>query len=78
MTIVSVRLPEKILREVDLFAQDIHIPRAEYIRMAIEQMNDNIRVKKRSERLKAVSLRVRKESIRVNKEFSELEDDLED
>ncbi len=78
MTIVSIRLPENVLREVDLFAKDIHIPRTEYIRRAIEQMNENIKNKKRSERLKAVSLRVRKESIRVNKEFSELEDDLED
>jgi metal-responsive CopG/Arc/MetJ family transcriptional regulator len=78
MTIVTIRLSEKILREVDLYAHDIHIPRTEYIRMAIEQMNENIKSKKRSERLKAASLRVRKESIRINKEFSEIEDDFED
>ena len=78
MTIVSIRLPEKTLREVDLFAHDIDVPRTEYIRMAIEKMNENIKNKKRSERLKAVSLRVRKESIKVNQEFSEIEDDIED
>jgi metal-responsive CopG/Arc/MetJ family transcriptional regulator len=78
MTIVTIRLPEKILHEVDLFAQDIHVARAEYIRLAIEQMNDLIKSKKRSERLKAASMLVRKESIRINKEFTRIENDIED
>ncbi len=78
MTLISIRLPEKILREVDILAQDNHLSRAAYMRMAIEQMNENIKNMKRRERLKAISLLVRKESIKVNKEFGEIEDDPKD
>ena len=78
MTIVTIRLSEKVLHEVDIFAHDIQVARTEYIRLAIEQMNAIIKNKKRSERLKAASMLVRKESKRVNKEFSRIENDIED
>jgi metal-responsive CopG/Arc/MetJ family transcriptional regulator len=78
MSLISIRLPEKLLDEIDHHARVIHIPRAEYIRMAIEAMNKEVSSKQKAERLKKASLKVRKESMQINKEFSRIEHDPED
>ena len=78
MLAITIRLPEKSLRELDDCAHANHIPRAEYIRRAIEYMNSEVKNQARAERLKRVSLRVRKESLHVNKEFSRIEHDPKD
>lgn len=75
MSIITLRLPEKLLKDLKTYAEVAHLSRAEYIRCAIEQMNNEIKKKERGERLKKLSLRVRKESMIVNKEFSRIEDD---
>jgi len=77
MSVITVRIPEKLLHDLDLMAHDIHVPRAEYIRLAIEHLNNEVKNKKRFERLKKISRRVRKESMRINKEFSRTENDPE-
>ena len=77
MNIITIRLPEKLLDDLNTYAQAIHVPRAEYIRRAIEQMNNEVKNKERSEHLKKLSLRVRKESMVVNKEFNRIENDPE-
>jgi metal-responsive CopG/Arc/MetJ family transcriptional regulator len=73
---VSVRLPDKLLEQVNEFALELDVPRAEYMRMALEAMNREMLEKRRRERLKALSLRVREESMKVNAEFEGLDDDL--
>lgn len=78
MSVITVRLPEKLLRELDNYANVIHLPRAEYIRRAIESLNNEVKQKKRAEQLKKNSLRVRKESMRINKAFSKIEHDPKD
>ena len=78
MTIVSIRLPEKLLHELDSQAHACHIPRAEYIRRAIEHLNQEVKSKERKQRLMKASLRVRGESMNINAEFSKIEDDTED
>ena len=78
MSVVTVRLPDQLLHDLDAYAQAIHLQRAEYIRLAIEHMNMTIKNKERIERLKKASLRVRKESMQINKEFSRVEYDPED
>jgi metal-responsive CopG/Arc/MetJ family transcriptional regulator len=78
MSIISIRLPEKLLHELDAQAQACKVPRTEYIRLAILHMNQEVKNKARRERLMKASLRTRKESMRVNAEFSEIENDLED
>jgi metal-responsive CopG/Arc/MetJ family transcriptional regulator len=78
MSVITVRLPDKLLNDLDLHAHAINLPRAEYIRLAIEYMNTNIKKKKSIERLKKASLLVRKESMRINKEFSRIEHDPKD
>lgn len=74
MTTLSIRLPDDLLHEVDASAEQMHIPRAAYVRKALEQMNAAVVAERRRSRLMEVSLKVRAESMRVNDEFSKIED----
>jgi predicted transcriptional regulator len=74
MTSLSLRLPDELLHDVDDFARQMHIPRAEYVRKALEQMNMAVAAQQRRTRLMETSLKVRKESMKVNTEFSAFED----
>lgn len=74
MSTLSVRLPDELLHEVDIIAEQLHIPRAAYVRKALEQMNAAVAAQVRRARLMEVSLKVRTESMRVNEEFSKIED----
>ena len=73
MTTISLRLPDDLLNEVEKRAEDLHIPRAEYVRRALERMNRDVLQQRRRTRLMELSLRVREESMNVNAEFSKVE-----
>jgi metal-responsive CopG/Arc/MetJ family transcriptional regulator len=75
MSIISVRLSDKLLREVDAIACFLDLARAEYIRKAIEHMNEETLSLKRKQHLINASLKVRNESMKVNAEFSRVEHD---
>lgn len=75
MTTLSLRLPDELLHEVDIYADEMHIPRAAYVRKALEYMNASVAAQHRRARLMEVSLKVRAESMRVNNEFEAIEDD---
>ncbi len=75
MSVISIRLPEQLLHQLDHMAQFLHMQRAEYIRKAIEHMNEEINKNERKEKLIQASLRVREESMRINREFSDIEHD---
>ena len=77
MSIVSVRLSDRLLHDVDIMAHSLHLARTEYIRKAIEQMNEKTLSVKRKQRLIQASLKVRNESMAVNAEFSRVEHDPE-
>lgn len=74
MTTMSLRLPDELLHEVDTYAEQMHLPRAAYVRKALEQMNAAVSGQRRRARLIEASLKVRAESMRVNEEFSAIED----
>lgn len=74
MTTLSLRIPDDLLQEVDTLAEQLQIPRAAYVRKALEQMNAAVSAQHRRTRLMAASLKVRAESMRVNAEFDEIED----
>jgi len=74
MMTISLRMPDDFLHEVDLFAEELHLPRAVYVRKALERMNAAVAEERRRKRLMEVSLKVREESMKVNAEFSEIED----
>ena len=74
MRTVSIRLPDHLLKEADKRARELGIPRAEYIRRAIESLNSAMVVERRRCRIMEASHRVREESMRVNAEFDAIED----
>ena len=74
MTTLSLRLPDNLLHEVDTSAEQLQIPRAAYVRKALERMNAAVAAERRRTRLTEASLKVRAESMRVNAEFDEIED----
>jgi predicted transcriptional regulator len=74
MTSLSLRLPDELLHDVDDFARQMHIPRAEYVRKALEQMNMAVAAKRRRTRLMETSLRVRMESMKINAEFNAVDE----
>ncbi len=78
MESISLKLPADLLKTSDRCARALGIPRAEYIRRAIERMNRETLDRARAERMAAASHRVRKESMRVNAEFAAIERDPDD
>ncbi len=74
MATLSIRLPDDLLREVDICAAEKHISRAAYARKALEQMNAVAHAQRRRTRLMEISLMVSGESMRVNAEFDAIED----
>ena len=75
MSSLTIRLPEKVLKEVDKRGQSLHMSRTIYIRKYIEAMNTSIQENERKNRLAEVSKRVRKESMSVNLEFARIENE---
>ncbi len=73
MDSISLKLPEELLEASDRCARALGIPRAEYIRRAIERMNREAEARQRAARIAAASRKVRKESMRVNAEFARVE-----
>jgi len=77
MNTISVRLPEQLLNEADERAKELRIPRAEYVRKALEYLNKEIGAQRRRVHLMKVSQRVREESMKVSAEFDEVDNDPE-
>ncbi len=75
MESISLKLPEDLLEASDRCARALGIPRAEYIRRAVERMNREAEARARAERMARVSRKVRKESMRVNADFAAIERD---
>jgi metal-responsive CopG/Arc/MetJ family transcriptional regulator len=73
MESISLKLPEDLLKASDRCARALGIPRAQYIRRAVEQMNRETESRARAERISQASRRVRKESMRVNAQFAAIE-----
>jgi metal-responsive CopG/Arc/MetJ family transcriptional regulator len=74
MPAISIRLPDDLLKDADKHAAEMHIPRSEYIRRAIESLNAEANANRRRHRIMAASHRVRDDSMRVNAEFDAIED----
>jgi metal-responsive CopG/Arc/MetJ family transcriptional regulator len=75
MESISLKLPQELLEASERCARALGIPRAEYIRRAIERMNREAETRARAARIAAASRKVRKESMRVNAEFARIERD---
>ena len=75
MDAISLKLPDELLKRSDRCARALGIPRAEYIRRAVERMNSEVAARLRADRLAKASRAVRKESMKVNAEFAAIERD---
>lgn len=75
MNAISLKLPIDLLKASSRYAKALGIPRAEYVRRAIEKMNRDSEARERDTRLARASRRVRRESMRVNAEFAAIEHD---
>jgi metal-responsive CopG/Arc/MetJ family transcriptional regulator len=75
MSIITIRIDEEIVKETDNRAKNLHITRNEYIKRAIEKMNDIFRQNEKKQNLMKASMLVRKESMKVSAEFAEIEHD---
>jgi hypothetical protein len=73
MRAISLNLPEDLLGPTSRYADALGIPRAEYIRRAIADLNRRSEAELRASRLAESSRRVRAESVTVLEEFSEVD-----
>jgi hypothetical protein len=73
MESMPLKLPKKLLEATNRCARAFGIPRAEYIRHAVERMNRETEARARAKRIARVSRKVRKESMRVNADFAAFE-----
>ena len=74
MGTISIRIQDDLLKKVDEQAKTLHIPRAEYIRRAVIEMNKKVAREQQIKRIMNASKRVREESMKVNAEFDVIED----
>jgi metal-responsive CopG/Arc/MetJ family transcriptional regulator len=70
---ITVNIPDKIITQADKNASILHIKRSEYIRKALENLNNQILKNEKYARLLYLSNLVRDESMNINKEFEEVE-----
>jgi len=75
MGAVSLKLPDELLEASGRCAEALRIPRAEYMRRAIERMNSETQKRLRAKKLTEASRKVREESMKVNAEFAVIEQD---
>jgi len=75
MSALTVRLPNKVIDEVNNRARKLHITRSEYVRKSIENMNKELQQQERKARFIRASKLVRRESMIINSEFSKVEYD---
>ena len=77
MAAISLKLPADLLVDVDRCAEALGLPRAEYIRRALDQANRETQAHLRATRLREASRRIRTESLRLNAEFAAIERDVD-
>jgi predicted DNA-binding protein len=75
MATLSLRLPDSLLHDVDRGAQAMGVPRAVYVRIALEHLKEELEAKHLRDRIQKASLLVRAESMSINAEFSSIEAD---
>ena len=75
MRAISLKIAESTLEEAERLARLLGMPRAAYIRKAIERFNQQSAAEIRAQRLADASRKVRAESMRINAEFAAIEKD---
>ncbi len=76
--LVSIRMDDVLFQAMRSKAQILHISQTDYIRKAIERMNDMLTRQEQVQKLQQASMKVRNENMKINAEFSDIEYDPED
>lgn len=74
---VSIRMDDSLFETMRHMAATLHLSQTDYIRQAIERMNNEANRQAQIQRLQKASLKVRSESMKINAEFSDIEYDFE-
>ena len=75
--LVSIRVDDATLQAVRSNAHRLHLTQTDYIRTAIERMNQKLYAEERKSSLQRASVAVRSESMEVNADFDKVEHDPE-
>ena len=75
MKAISLNMPDTLLETSGQLAANLGLSRADYIRKALEHMNQLARAQLRARRMAEASRKCRAESMRVNAEFAAIEHD---
>ena len=78
MKTISLSLPEDLLEASGRHSMALRIPRAEYIRRAIEQLNEKMDAETRARRMRQAALKCRAADLEVNADFAAIEQTPED
>lgn len=76
--LVSIRMNDSLFETMKNMALTLRLSQTDYIRQAIERMNDAANRQVKTQRLQQASLKTRKESMKINTEFSDIEYDIQD
>ena len=78
MKSISLNLPEEMLDAVGRHSATLRLPRAEYIRRAVDRMNRLIEVDLRARRMRQAAEKCRERDMKVSAEFAAVGPDVED
>lgn len=77
MPILTVRLPDTVLEEVNNKANSLHLSKNAYINKAINMLNKEINNRIKRDKIIKASYKVRTNSMEINSQFSIIENDTE-
>ena len=72
MKSISLNLPDEMLDAAGRHSATLRLPRAEYIRRAVDQMNRHVEADLRARRMRHASEKCRAEDMKVYAEFAQL------
>ena len=78
MKSISLNLPEEILDAAGRYSATLGLPRAEYIRRAVERMNRQVEADLRARRMRSAAEKCREEDMKIYAEFAAVGPDVED
>ena len=77
MKSISLNLPEEMLDAAGRHSATVGLPRAEYIRRAVDRMNRQVEADLRARRMRRAAEKCREEDRKVNAEFAAAERGIE-
>ena len=78
MKSISLNLPEEMLDAAGRHSPTLRLPRAEYIRRAVDRMNRHVEADLRARRTRQAAAKCREDDMKVYAEFAAVGPDVED